>query len=183
MTNHDKNFQHDRSRALAQIKTRIADLISDLAKSPLGDNIRDRNLPEFIETEQRFQWPAAALFIAGDLQEGRTLKQAFSRVSKRSSVDDDVAQNRTGRESAFADIFHALDIIERDFDLNYEPLSRARLQDWKKVHPMEDVHLEYAHRENQRYFMAKSLREIRTALAEIRDEPAIGFTPARPPKP
>ncbi len=195
----DKKFRQEREAALNEIQTAIGKKITELAianQTAMANRPEGLLLPEHVQTYETFRWPAAISFAAGDLKEEKSLKEIFSRVSARYEgkdlkqilgVADDFTRSPAakldGRTSAFEDVLKVLDVAERDFDLTYKPLTRSMLDYWHKKHPIDDQHLEYAYRENQRYYMKESIKAMREFLTDLQaGKPAPGVAP-KPPKP
>lgn len=178
------SFETDRREALEEIRQACVEKVRLLATSPLGDNNRDRGLPEYIEVEEKFRLPAAMSFVIHELQQGNSLRQAFSYASARyrdkdrrivnampGDLDPSPATGKDGRTSAFDDVLKALDIIERDFDLNYTPLSREDVRRWQKKHPIDARHIEDAHRVHARQFSKEAIDDMRALIKGIQHRP------------
>jgi len=195
----DRKFRQERNAALDEIQKAIGEKIKELAiaSQPLTQNRPNGLLlPEHVQLSEMFRWPAAVGYAAGDLKEDKSLKQIFSRVSARYEGKDPnqilgLAEDLTrtagakldGRASAFEDVLKLLDVAERDFDLTYKPLSPSMIEYWKKKHPIDNSYLEYAHRENQRYYMKESISEMRRLLIDLRDGKQAPAAASKPPTP
>lgn len=179
-----RSYESDRRQALEEIRQACTDKVHLLATSPLGNNNIDRGLPEYVEVEEKFRLPAAMSFVIHELQQGSGLRQAFSYASARyrdkdrrvvnalpGDLDPSPATGKDGRASAFDDVFKALDIIERDFDLNYTPLSREDIKRWQKKHPIDGRHLQDAHRVHAKQFSKEAIDDMRALLLGIQHRP------------
>ena len=195
----DKKFRPEREAASNEIQTALGKKITALAlanQATMPNRPEGLLLPEHVQIFETFRWPGALSFAAGDLKEEKSLKEIFGRVSARYEgkdlkqilgvADDFVrtpAAKLDGRTSAFEDVLKVLDVAERDFDLTYKPLDRNMLDYWRKKHPIDDQHLEYAYRENQRQYMKESIKAMREFLTDLQaGKPAPGVAP-KPPKP
>ncbi len=194
----DKKFKADRDRALDEIQKAVSTRVTELAKwsQTLTGNNKQLLLPEYVELLETFTWPTAVSSAAGDLKQGKSLKEIFARVSSRyqakdprqvlglaEDTDRSPAAKLDGRAAAFEDILKVLTVAERDFDITYKPLSAETLKYWSKVHPIGDQNLEFAWKENQRMFMKQSIGELRELVEALRDgKPAPAARPT-PPKP
>lgn len=176
-------FKVDRLHALQDIKDLCVAKVQRLAKSPIGDNSRDLILPEFLETQEGFRWPAVVLYLASDLEQGKSLSDAVAHVSPASKgAANNNVPAKNGRDSAFGDVIAALDVALRDFDANYKPLDAETVRYWQKKHPIEAQHIQYAYKENMRHFMKEAVQELRSELLAIQPTPTIRIAAPKPPK-
>lgn len=177
-------FKADRLHALQDIKDLCVAKVQRLAKSPIGDNSRDLILPEFLQTQEHFRWPAVVLYLATDLAQGKSLSDAFAHVSPASKgAVNNNAPAKDGHDSAYNDIIAALDLAVRDFDANYKPLDADTVRYWQKKHPIEEQHIQYAYKENMRHHMKEAVQELRTDLLAMQRAPTIRIAAQKPPKP
>ncbi len=165
-------FTQERKKALQEIRDIAVHRIMTLAKSPLGLNTPSLDLASFVEVQEAFKWPTVVSTIATELEQGKKLQEVFARVAKP-QASDLASPRHNGRESAFADVLKALEIAERDFEKTYAPLSKEQLKYWKAKHPIEDQHLEYAWKENNRHHMKESIRTLRTDIEALQKKPSV----------
>lgn len=180
----------ERKEALKKMKAALLQHVQTLAHEFSDpDALRKANLPDTLKAQEKFYVQGIAYAVTCDLLDGKALKNAFARVSRRHSVKivDDVAVRdltraktvTNGTNSAIEDVFQALDILERDFDMNYGPLSRVALDQWKKKHPLTDDALQIAYKENQRHWRCEAIKEIKLVLTKAMAAP----TPPAGPRP
>lgn len=163
-------YTQERKKALIEIHDAAVSRITTLARSLLGKNTPDLDLASFVEVQEAFKWPGLVSTMATELEQGKKLQEVFSRVAQPQSGDL-LTQRHNGRDSAFEDILKALDIAERDFEKTYAPLNKEQLKYWKAKHPIEDMYLEYAWKENHRYRMKESIAAIRKDIVALQSKP------------
>lgn len=176
------SFNKERRKALEQIEQALqADLDALARKVPAMGDVSQMSLPDELKLSESLGRRVAANFLVSDLKEGKSLKEAFARVSARYRpahkkpvvpLPEDMARTaQDGRESAFEDMLKALEIAERDFDISYRRLTPMEIASYQKKHPIEPQYIEYAHKENQRHFMKETLGELKTLLQGLKAKP------------
>lgn len=192
----NRKYRKEREAAFDEIQKAFNRKMKELAawSQEFVKGKTQMTLPEHMELQETFRWPAAVVWAASDLRDGKSLKEIFGRVSDRYQgrdprqilgIADDftrsAAAKTDGRLSAFEDMLKVLEVAERDFDITYKPLSRDQIEYWQKKHPLDPASLEYACRENQRHFMKESLKEMRRILHDLQGQkPQPGAKPKGP---
>lgn len=175
--------------AAALLKRHVADLIA----AARDDAKRRGPLPfdDYIRLHENFLWPNQLLRAAEDLAAGKSLAEAFARVSQRYrepdpaqalgrfedfAVSDNARDN--GRLAAFEHLGKVLDVATRDFEMSTPAPGFRQLSYWHRRQPdapyaRDPATLAHAWQQRRQQAMATSVDRLRRLLVEGQRRPHI----------